>query len=175
MMVAVPDQFPKLKDRELTLRQLTAEDVDRLMAIIKSPGVREWWGGVDDPEHEREGLFNDGSAFAIEVDGELAGWLGVSEENEPDYRHAGLDIVLAPGHQGRGLGPRALRLAARWLFRKRGHHRLTIDPARHNTRAVNAYESVGFKVVGVMRDYERGADGEWHDGLLMDLLADDLT
>ena len=29
--------------------------------------------------------------------------------------------------------------------------------------------------VGVMRNYERGVDGTWHDGLLMDLLADELT
>ncbi|MFD3484228.1 hypothetical protein [Streptomyces sp. NPDC058665] len=27
----------------------------------------------------------------------------------------------------------------------------------------------------IMRDYERGPDGTWHDGLLMDLLATDLT
>ena len=26
-----------------------------------------------------------------------------------------------------------------------------------------------------MRRYERGRDGTWHDGLLMDLLADELT
>jgi aminoglycoside 6'-N-acetyltransferase len=25
-----------------------------------------------------------------------------------------------------------------------------------------------------MRRYERGADGEWHDGLLLDLLPEDL-
>jgi aminoglycoside 6'-N-acetyltransferase len=28
--------------------------------------------------------------------------------------------------------------------------------------------------VGVMRAYERGDDGTWHDGLLMDLLAGEL-
>ena len=33
---------------------------------------------------------------------------------------------------------------------------------------------VGFRPVGVMRRYERGPDGEWHDGLLMELLAEDL-
>jgi aminoglycoside 6'-N-acetyltransferase len=26
-----------------------------------------------------------------------------------------------------------------------------------------------------MRQYERGPDGTWHDGLLMDLLAEELT
>jgi aminoglycoside 6'-N-acetyltransferase len=34
---------------------------------------------------------------------------------------------------------------------------------------------VGFQPVGVLRRYERGPDGSWHDGLLMDLLPEDLT
>jgi aminoglycoside 6'-N-acetyltransferase len=34
---------------------------------------------------------------------------------------------------------------------------------------------VGFRTVGVMRQYERSADGNWHDGLLMELLAGELT
>jgi aminoglycoside 6'-N-acetyltransferase len=33
---------------------------------------------------------------------------------------------------------------------------------------------VGFKPVGVMRRYERGQDGTFHDGLLMDMLAGEL-
>jgi aminoglycoside 6'-N-acetyltransferase len=98
----------------------------------------------------------------------------VSEENEPDYRHAGLDISLAPRYQGRALGPEALRTAIDWLVEDRGHHRFTIDPARANTRAIAAYERVGFRPVGVLRRYERGPDGTWHDGLLMDLLAEEL-
>ena len=57
----------------------------------------------------------------------------------------------------------------------RGHHRLIIDPAVANERAIATYASLGFKPVGVMRRYERGPDGTWHDGLLMDLLADELS
>jgi hypothetical protein len=72
-------------------------------------------------------------------------------------------------------GPAALRLAARWLVGDRGHHRLTIDPAACNERAIRAYAAVGFKPVGRMRRYERGADGAWRDGLLMDLPAEELT
>ena len=33
---------------------------------------------------------------------------------------------------------------------------------------------VGFRPVGVMRRYERGPDGQFHDGLLMDLLREEL-
>jgi aminoglycoside 6'-N-acetyltransferase len=50
-----------------------------------------------------------------------------------------------------------------------------IDPAADNLPAIRAYEKVGFQRVGIMRAYERGADGTFHDCLLMDLLADDLT
>ena len=82
--------------------------------------------------------------------------------------------ALATAHQGQGLGPEALRLVIGYLIEERGHHRLTIDPAAHNERAIRAYARIGFRPVGVLRRYERAADGSWHDGLLMDLLADEL-
>lgn len=166
---------PILLAERLTLRPLTDDDVERLTEIVKSPSVRDWWGSLDDPDELRRGLRNDGTAFAIEVGGEVAGWLGVSEESEPDYRHAALDIVLAAPYQDRGLGSEALRTAIRWLIDERGHHRFTIDPALANERAIRAYGAVGFRRVGVMRRYERGPDGEWHDNLLMDLLADEVA
>jgi aminoglycoside 6'-N-acetyltransferase len=53
--------------------------------------------------------------------------------------------------------------------------RLTIDPAADNVPAIRSYTKVGFRPVGVLRRYERGPGGDWHDGLLMDLLAEELT
>jgi aminoglycoside 6'-N-acetyltransferase len=167
--------LPTLEADGVTLRPLRDEDLDRLADVVAGPGVVEWWGPLGDPDAMREDLRNAGAAFAIEVEGVLAGWLGFSEEADPDYRHAGLDIFLAPEFQGKGLGRAALRLGAQWLLSERGHHRLTIDPARDNARAIRAYEAVGFRPVGVMRRYERGADGRWHDNLLMDLLAEELV
>ncbi|MGH3482353.1 MAG: GNAT family N-acetyltransferase, partial [Nocardioidaceae bacterium] len=52
--------------------------------------------------------------------------------------------------------------------------RIVIDPAADNPAAIRCYEKVGFRPVGIMRRYERDADGSWHDGVLMDLLADEL-
>jgi len=63
---------------------------------------------------------------------------------------------------------------ARHFIEERGHHRLTIDPAAENAAAIRCYEKVGFRSVGVLRNYEQGPDGTWHDGLLMELLADEL-
>jgi aminoglycoside 6'-N-acetyltransferase len=166
-----------LRDGEVVLREIEARDLDPLLAMIAMPGVAEWWGPLGDREHEVEGLLNaqDGGAFAIEVAGELAGWLGYNEELEPNYRHASLDIFVAPELQNRGVGRAALRLAIGWLTGECGHHRLTIDPAARNARAIHVYESVGFRPVGILRRQERGFDGTWHDALLMDLLAEDLA
>ena len=44
------------------------------------------------------------------------------------------------------------------------------------TAAIRCYAAVGFHPVGVLRRYERDVDGAgWHDGLLMDLLAEELA
>ena len=171
-------ELPTLRGDRVVLRPLDAADADPLADVIVQPEVARWWGSrPHDREHHRAGLLEDAAenaAFAIEVDGALAGWLGVYEEEEPDLRHAGLDIFLAPELHGAGHGSRALRLAARWLVDARGHHRLIIDPAAANERAIAVYGSIGFRPVGIMRSFERGNDGAWHDALLMDMLAEEL-
>ncbi len=91
------------------------------------------------------------------------------------YHHAGIDIYLSTLQQGRGLGAESVTLLVRFLIDERQHHRIIIDPAAANTRAIRCYQSVGFRPVGIMRQYERGLDGVYHDGLLMDLLASDIA
>ena len=159
------------------LRRLRAGDRDRLRKILAEPEVAKWWGSPNADAAVDEWLEadDDSVGFAIEVAGEVVGSIQYAEENEPEYRHAGVDLFLEGRHQGQGLGPEAIRTLARYLFEVEGHHRLTIDPAASNERAIRAYRRVGFRPVGTMRRYERGPDGTWHDGLLMDLLVDELT
>ena len=65
-----------------------------------------------------------------------------------------------------------MRTLVRHLLVDRGHHRLVIDPAADNEPAIRCYAAAGFRPVGVMRRYEQGPDGSWHDGLLMELVVD---
>ena len=160
----------------MSLRAAGQSDVPALTAILAEPEVALWWSG-DPPAESARSLVESGDAeaFVIQLDGDTIGCVQCYEEADPDYRHAGLDVFLASAFQGKGLGSEALRVLARHLFVERGHHRLVIDPRADNRRAIRAYERVGFRRVGVMRSYERGADGAWHDGLLMDMLRGELV
>jgi aminoglycoside 6'-N-acetyltransferase len=165
-----------LRGERVTLRPLAEGDRARLVEILGEPEVARWFGTGSAEESADEFISDPNvTGFAIEVNGALVGAIEYSEEETPDYRHAGMDLFLATDSQGQGLGPEALRLLGRHLIEEQGHHRLVIDPAVSNERAIKAYERVGFKPVGVMRSYERGPDGTFHDGLLMDLLAEELT
>ncbi|MBI2780684.1 MAG: GNAT family N-acetyltransferase [Chloroflexi bacterium] len=170
------ESVPTLHGARVTLRPLRADDRTALVAVLSDPTVAEWWDSRGAEVSAAELLADDPTVtvFAIEVDGELAGSIQYSEELEPDYRHAGIDIFMSSGFQGRGIGTDAVRTMARYLLEVRGHHRLTIDPAAANARAIHVYAKVGFRPVGVMRRYERGQDGTFHDGLLMDMLAGEL-
>ncbi len=162
-----------LGGRNIVLRPLRADDIERVAQIQAEPSVVRWWGPPDEAELRRQADGSDGEAkaFAIEREGELVGLIQYHEENEPDFRHAGVDVFLAGRTQGHGLGTDAVRTLARYLIDERGHHRLTIDPAADNAVAIRTYEKVGFRAVGVMREYWRSPEGTWRDGLLMDLLA----
>jgi aminoglycoside 6'-N-acetyltransferase len=168
---------PTLRGEHVVLRPVRPTDRDRLGDILAEPSVARWWGpGRPDLDVTDEWLDIDpgSTTWVIEVEGAVAGCIQASEEADPDYRHAGLDLFLATAYQDRGFGTDAIRTVARHLFDAGGHRRLTIDPAAANERAIRAYGRVGFRPIGIMRAYERGPDGSFHDGLLMDLLRDEL-
>jgi aminoglycoside 6'-N-acetyltransferase len=173
---ADPELLPVLVGDRVTLRPGTPADVPSLHAVLSESSVMQWWGKPDNDELIAAHLRGEDDTFllVIEVDHAVAGGIQYWEEDDPMYRHAGVDIFLSDRHQGRGLGREAIALLVRFLLDRRHHHRLIIDPAAANARAIRCYKSVGFRPVGVMRQYERGLDGTYHDGLLMDLIATDL-
>ena len=156
------------------LRPVRDGDEATLLEIFSDPTVTRWWGDPRDAVADTMQNDDENAHYIIELDGEAIGMIQSYEESDAMYRHAGIDISIREPWQGKGFGPEAIKVLARYLVDDRGHHRLIIDPAAHNVNAIKAYERVGFKAVGVMRKYERGLDGTWHDGLLMDLLADEL-
>ena len=166
----------ELRGDRIVLRPLAEGDVDRIVELGADPEVQRWWRGLT-PEYVLEkarGEDKDVAVYAIVVDGEVAGMIQCHEELDDEYRHAGIDLFLGAPYHDRGLGTDAVRTMARHLLQDRGHHRLAIDPAAHNSRAIRCYEKVGFKRVGIMREYWLDPEGAWRDGVLLDLLAKDV-
>src|SRR5262245_40368233 len=154
----------------VTLRLATPEDRPALRAILAAPEVARWWSDADIDIDQP-----DVTVYAIELDRQVIGAVQWHAEEDADFRHAGLDIFLDPEVHGSGLGTDAVRTLARYLIAERGFHRLVIDPAADNAVAIRCYRKVGFRPVGIMREYWRDSSGTWRDGLLMDLLARELT
>lgn len=164
-----------MRGARVLLRPLGERDFGRLVEIGAEPEVARWWPGITHAELAETVADDDVVPFAVEVDGRVAGMIQFHEEDEPDFRHAGIDVFLSTECHGQGLGADAVRTLARHLLEERGHHRVTIDPAAANERAIRCYERVGFRRVGIMRRYWRDRAGEWQDGLLLDLLRDELV
>ncbi len=168
---------PTLAGPRVVLRPAIPEDASELSAIRSDPTVARWWGEAT-PEDIRADLIerDEVVALTITVGDRIAGMIQFAEEEDPDYRHASLDIFIGDAYRGAGIGSEAITLVVSHLIRDLGHHRLTIDPAAGNEGAIRAYARCGFRAVGVMRGYERGADGTWRDGVMMEYVVgvDDL-
>jgi aminoglycoside 6'-N-acetyltransferase len=163
-----------LRGPRLVVRSMQEPDVARLAEIAAEPEIWQRWGEVSEADlREKLAGPDDVTALVVQLDGEVAGLIQYHEETDPDYPHAGVDMFLAGTARGQGYGREALLLVAAHLFEERGHHRLTIDPAADNEPAIRCYTAAGFRTVGVMRRYERGRDGSFHDGLLMELVRPD--
>lgn len=164
----------ELAGARVRLVPLNAGHAPELRRILATPEVRRRWAEEaadpdwpeDDPELTR---------FTVLLDGVVAGLIQYAEEPDRAYRHASLDVFLDPALHGGRIGRDAVGTLARHLIQDRGHHRLVIDPAADNAPAIRCYAAAGFRPVGRLRRYERNPDGSgWHDGLLMELLAEDL-
>ena len=165
-----------LPGHRVRLRLAARADAARLVEIRSTPEVFQRWAGGDDllAEFLSDLVDDDLTLLVIEDEnGRTIGGIQWHEVTDPMYRHAGLDVYLDPEVHRGGYGSDAIATLVAYLIDVVGHHRLVIDPAADNTAAIGCYTKVGFRPVGRMRRYEQGSDGDWHDGLLMDLLAEE--
>jgi aminoglycoside 6'-N-acetyltransferase len=164
-----------LRSARTQLEPLLEADLEPLSVLFAGPGVQPWWG---DPRLAslRGALLDapDTLSWSVRVDGALAGAASAFDAGWPPGTTVGLMIALGDAWQDRGLGPEALSLLVAHHV-ARGVHRFSVDPVVGNARAIHAYESCGFKPVGVLRQYDPDPAGGWRDCMLMDLLAEEFV
>ena len=86
---------PQLRGLHVVLVPVAAEHVPQLRRILRTPEVWLRWG---DEAASPQWPFDDPSAtrFTVLLDGTVSGMVQYSEEEEPAYRHASIDIFLDP-------------------------------------------------------------------------------
>jgi RimJ/RimL family protein N-acetyltransferase len=106
--------------------------------------------------------------FSMVVDGTLIGRCGLSDWDKA----LSLSLSIAIGEKaywGKGYGRTAIRLLLDYAFVHRNAHRVWLEVAADNERAIRAYTSCGFIEEGRMRD-NAWDDGRYVDELMMAIL-----
>jgi RimJ/RimL family protein N-acetyltransferase len=73
---------------------------------------------------------------------------------------------------GKGYGTDAMQIIARYAFEELGLHRLTLNVFAYNTRAIRAYEKVGYKMEGRIPEALYREGKRW-DMIFMGLLREE--
>lgn len=109
--------------------------------------------------------------FVIEADGAA---VGLVELVEIDYIHRNCEfqIIVAPGHQGRGYAGIATRKVLEHAFGVLNLHKVYLLVDTENHAAVHIYEKVGFTVEGVLRE-EFFSAGRYRDATRMGIFQRD--
>ena len=159
-----------LRGERVVLRPLEDGDAAPLRAIHETPEVSAWWGRPDERFPRDTGA--ETTRWVIVDGGAVAGLIDATEEPDPHYRQASIDLFVDPARHRRGIASDAIRTLVRHLARDLGHHHVTIDPALDNRAAIRCYEAVGFRRVGVLRrDWRDFHTAEWRDALLLEMVV----
>lgn len=166
------DPAPSLVGPLVTVRAPREDDVEPLLEILGDPKVSFWWGEYPLPRLRAEIIDAPHEARVIEVAGECAGGMLVLRSEDPEYPTTVMHIFVATRFRGRRVGEEALALAIRHEFSE-GVSRVTLDPNIFNEGAIRVYERMGFRRIGVLREYQVRPGGKLEDAMFMDMTRSD--
>jgi RimJ/RimL family protein N-acetyltransferase len=171
-----------VKDKEVTIRLLTPEDGDELLAFARSlperdllflsiditrPEVIEGW-----TRHVEEGRTF--TAIA-EADGKLIGHGTLYMSELTWTRHLGeIQLLISPEHRGGGLGS-VLANEVFAIAQERGLQKIVARMASEQRGAMQVFERLGFKAEALLADYVMDREGHTHDLIVMSYDVTGLT
>lgn len=164
-----------LRDNELILREVREEDIDlfvkwtndfeifkyfnRQLPLTKS-AEKEWFNNLHRGEEE--------AAFTIEIeDLNDIRPIGKCGLHDIDHFNRSAEILILIGDkncQGKGYGPRAIKLLVDYGFSRMNLHRIRARIFDFNPRSIKMFEKIGFTQEGV--EYESiFHEGQYHNTL----------
>ena len=165
----------------VSLRRATGADVPYLVELLGSEDVAPFLAAVRAFTHkavaeevERSGRDPDAfGVLVVELDGEPAGTATWERVNRRSRIASVGGFAIDPRLRGQGAGVEAAHAIQRHLLHELGFHRIQMEVYGFNERALHHAERAGRIREGVRRKaYWR--NGEWVDGVLFGLVAEDL-
>ena len=114
---------------------------------------------------------NPGCNFAIEVDSEAVGAIGVVPENDVHAYNAEMGYWLGEPYWGRGIVSEAVAALTRWVCQEKGVRRVYAPVYGWNPGSVRVLEKCGYELEGRLRN-RVFKNGEFTDELVYAWCAD---
>jgi len=150
-----------LRGETCIVRDWSTSDLD---SLVRHANNRKIWINLRDrfphpylEEHGRKFLDHittesPRTVWAIEVDGEAAGGIGIERLTDVERASAEIGYWLGEAHWGRGVMTEALKASTAHAFRQFDITRIFALPFAENAGSVRVLEKAGYVREGVLRD-----------------------
>lgn len=109
----------------------------------------------------------------IETGGRPIGRIGLNQFGSRDETCSLYVFIGEPDLWGMGYGGDAMVTLLRWEFDAFGLHLVQLWSLSTNLRAIRAYEKIGFRLDGTMRERSLKTDGKRYDRTFMSITRDE--
>jgi RimJ/RimL family protein N-acetyltransferase len=177
---------PTLTGPRVTLRAVQPEDEQARLSLGWHAAIQRNYGnqaqtrqmtpaeaGAWYQQQQARAADPSGRHWLIEAEGHLVGGVGLDSLREMDRKAHFVIGMFAPSHMRRGLGTEATRLVLDHAFRSMNLHRVDLRVLAFNDGAIASYRKCGFVQEGRERE-SCWLDGQWHDDIIMGILATEL-
>ncbi|MEA2056760.1 MAG: GNAT family protein [Patescibacteria group bacterium] len=171
---------------KIKLIPLTQNDKEKFYLLAtQSDGSNFWYDNKQKEKRSKKSFFNDWKPTYFDEENTFEGqcfWI-VSDERKvgavcynPIDKHnqrTELDIIIGNKNDwGKGFGSQAIAAILNYLFQDLKLNKIWIEARANNPRAVAAYEKVGFKVEGKLKEQDY-FNGEFVDCVRLGILRDE--
>jgi RimJ/RimL family protein N-acetyltransferase len=177
------ESLPTINTSRLSLRSISADDVDDFFAVYSDPEVMRYWSTPPLPDRTAAGKqiseINEGFkrhellkwGIALRTDDTLIGSVTLFH---PDFTHRRSEIGYAIGraYWGQGYMGETLTAVLNYAFETLEFHRIEADVDPRNAASIRTLERLGFQREGYLRERWQ-VNGEIQDSLLYGLLRPD--
>jgi ribosomal-protein-alanine N-acetyltransferase len=161
-----------IKGKGFVLRPITLNDTKSYFESMQDPLTKKGFMSVPkNIEEAKEEIKKKiiatknktGESFAIEIDGEYAGYVELHDLNEKFHEHKGsIGYCLHPKFRGRGITAKAVKVLTEYAFKKYKLKRISGWCRTFNKASAKTLENAGFKLEGILRK------NKWKEGKYLD-------